>query len=372
MRARSIASEAWRNLLSGTTAAALLGIVLFAGLTALTVLDARTIVQNNQDLARWRGVGASIVTLSAPGSVDGAACEALSSSSHITAVGAGRSIPNGVAITALPSASPPLWEVTPGLATLLTTRAQGWPAPALPASSTAETESGGLLLSQSLFETLGRGPGGLVETADGPATVAGVFPAPDDGRDNTLSYAALAQVPATGRFDFCWAEVWPPDPATAEALRAVIAAGTPPDTNVNVQQLNTSMGATIDPVTRYQQRLTRSAPSAAALFGLAVGFVAVRRRRLELASALHAGVTRTAITAQLMLETLAWTTGAVILAGPLVWWAVATDNPYPVGPGLAVAAMTILAGVLGAWAGILVGLSVTHESHLFRYFKTRT
>lgn len=372
MRARSIASEAWRNLLSGTSAAALLSIVLFMGLTALTVLDARTIVQNNQDIARWRGVGASIVTLSAPASVDGAACEALSSSSHITAVGAGRTVPDGLAITALPSAPPPLWEVTPGLATLLTTRAQGWPAPALPAFGATSAGNGGLLLSQSLFETLGRGPGGLVDTADGPATVIGLFPVPDDGRVNNLSYAVLTQVPAIGRFDFCWAEVWPPDPATTEALRAVIAPGTPPDSHVTIQQFNPSLGATVDPIARYKQRLTRSAPTAAALFGLAIGFVAVRRRRLELASALHAGVTRVAMTAQLMLETLGWTVGTVLLAGPFVCWAVTTDNPYPVGPGLSAAAITILAGVLGAWAGTLVGLSVTHEANLFRYFKTRT
>ena len=66
----------------------------------------------------------------------------------------------------------------------------------------------------------------------------------------------------------------------------------------------------------------------AAAVGLIAGAFSVRRRRLEQASALHAGQARADQLAQVGLKTLAW-------------------------------------GTLGA----LGGAAATRESHLFRYFK---
>src|SRR5690606_8425953 len=60
---------------------------------------------------------------------------------------------------------------------------------------------------------------------------------------------------------------------------------------------------------------TRYAPAAAAIIGVILTLGSARLRRLELAAARHLGVTRTALTCQILIETACWAPIAGLAAG---------------------------------------------------------
>jgi hypothetical protein len=362
MRPVEIAREALRNILRGVTRPSIFAGAFGLLVGGLVMLDLRILVDANQTLTRWREAGASVVTVSAPDGIDGAACEALSDTAGITASGAGRMVASGLPLPALPLGTPALAEVTPGLVNLLMTTAGG--------TSTAATPAfGGLLLSDSLADALDRGPGSTLATGLGSARIAGAYAMPDDGRDSTLGYAALAEVPAQGRFDFCWAEVWPPSEATAGLVRSALAVGT--EVQATTGQLNPTLGSTLDPAVLYAGRATRYAPVACLVAGLLLGLVSVRLRRLELASALHAGITHTALRLQVGLETVIWVTASLVLSAPVVWAGASVGNSLSPATTGGPALVGLGAGVVGVFLGAVAALAITQEEHLFRYFKQR-
>jgi hypothetical protein len=122
----------------------------------------------------------------------------------------------------------------------------------------------------------------------------------------------LAQVPAEGRFDYCWAEVWPPDSTSASLLLLTVADVSQPDVELRVDQLNARFGTELDPAALYRHRITRFTPVVVvAVAGLLLGRVGVRLRRLEFASAMHAGVSRRALLFQVTVETgSGWSSGS--------------------------------------------------------------
>ncbi len=372
MRAGSIVTEAWRNLTSGTVRGALFAIALVVGLATLIVADARTLVAANQDVAEWRASGAAVVVLWVPSSIDGATCEALVANPRIAASGAMRAREDFLPVLALPDGPVPYWEATPGLAALLTTAAQGEGADDGGPQVGTDARAGGVVVSASLSQALGREAGGSIETSWGDAWVAGVYPTPVDGRQTQFSYAAMALVPPLGRFDACWAEVWPPDERVAAILHTAVASDAPQDVNRSLEQFNPTRGSMDQIADQYAGRPTGHAPLVASVLGLALGFVAVRRRRLELASALHAGLGRAALMSLVLVETIVWTLLAAAIVAPVAVWAATWGNPYSASPALAVCGVVIGFGVVGAWIGAGAALVVTRESHLFGYFKTRT
>src|SRR5690606_16915969 len=301
---REVLGEALRNLWTGVGRPLALAGAFALLVGGISFFDARVLVDANQKVAAWRDSGASITIVHAERSIDGAACDALAGVAGISGAGAGRTRPDGLPLPALPLGSPTFAEVTPGFARLIATAASG---SATPGAATRDSlDQGGLLLSEALAKTLDRGPGTDLDTGHGRARVAGAYATPDDGRLTTLGYAALAQVPANGLFDYCWVEIWPPDPATAALARAAVAAERVSDVDVSVGQLNPTHGDHLDALALYQERPTRFAPVAAVAAGLLLGLVGVRLRRLEIASAMHAGVTRRALRAQLGIETSVW------------------------------------------------------------------
>ena len=102
-----------------------------------------------------------------------------------------------------------------------------------------------------------------------------------------------------------------------------------------------------------------------------MGGVSAWTRRLGLASTLHAGVTKSRLTTQVALETLAWTVAGAAVAGPIAMYFAQLNNPDPWSAAFVAGLRSIGAICAGVMAGALVGTSLITEKHLFRYFKER-
>lgn len=357
MRAASVANEAWRNVRTGTTRALLLACVLIVALGSLAVVDMRAVVAVAQGAADFRAAGASTQVFTLAGGVDAQRCTALADVDGITAVGALRAAP-AVRLHNLPSTDVPLFEVTPGFLSVL--GQMPGPGP-------------GIALSQSLATAIDAVPGSAIATTTGPSVVGSVYPFPEDGRNAVLTYAALAPVPATGLFDACWAEVWPANERTSSLLLLTASpnASTDAAAQATLAQLNSRLGQTYDPASLLRERPTRFAGYAAVAAGFALGVVAIRARRLELAAALHSRVSRTAMTWQTLLETATWAGAAVVILTPVLALVAAYNNPEPPGDYWAIALRIVAAGASAALLGAAAAAAATREKHLFRYFKER-
>lgn len=356
MRLASVTSEAWRNIRTGTTRALLLACAFVVVLGSLAAVDMRAVVAIAQGATQFRVAGGSTQVITLPGGIDGARCLSLAGVEGVTAAGALRTAP-AVRLHNLPSTDVPFFEVTPGFTALL---------------GQVPVPDPGLALSQSLATTIAVVPGSVISTTAGPAAVGTVYPFPEDGRIATLSYAALAEVPATGLFDACWAEVWPFDQRTANLLTLTASTG-PGGTSeqAKLSQLNSRLGQSYDPAVLLRERPTRFAGYGAVAAGFALGAVAVRLRRLELAAALHSRVSRTALTWQTFLETAAWVLAGVVIASPVLAIAAAHGNPEPSREYWLIGLRILAAGGAAVLLGSVAATAATREKHLFRYFKER-
>jgi hypothetical protein len=93
-------------------------------------------------------------------------------------------------------------------------------------------------------------------------------------------------------------------------------------------------------------------------------------RRLELASTLHCGIPRWALTWQLLQETTLWVLGAAALAVPVVLftaYGADADRGHIALLGL----RGVLSGSCGALLGMLIASVTIRERRLFSLFKTR-
>ncbi|MGN6241401.1 MAG: hypothetical protein ACTHNI_16875 [Cellulosimicrobium cellulans] len=355
IRPTATASEAWRNLRSGTSRALLLTLAFAVLVGTLAAVDTRAVVEVLRGAADFRAAGAAVQTLQAAGRVSGSQCDALGDVVGVR-VGAFR---GGEPLRALnlPSSRLGVFEVTPGLLDVLT-------------GTTSATRSSGVWLSADLAEALGAATGDRLATSSGTATVAGVYSYPDDGRDRALAYAVLAPVPATGTFDACWAEIWPTDAGSAALLHMALLPGTDL-AEVTRDQLNTRWGADHDARDLLAHRVTRHAPVAAVVAGFVLGLASVLVRRLELSAALHARVPKAALSWQVLLETLAWVFAGALIAGACLLWLARWGNPDPGPETWWVGLRVVAAGAAATTIGALLGMLATRERHLFRYFKDR-
>ncbi|WP_407320541.1 hypothetical protein UQW22_08700 [Isoptericola halotolerans] len=362
MQARSVAGEAARNLVTGTTRAlwwALAFVVLVGG---LAVADARVLVRVWQDADAFRSAGAAVQTLASEREqvVDGTRCQALSGVAGLTGAGALR--PGApVRAASMPSSDLTVWEVTPGVLDLLTTTAR-------PVRTATGTTTGGLWLADDLAAALGASAGDELVIDDGRVRVAGVYTWPDDGRDRVLAYAAVVAVPATGTFERCWAGAWPVDDDAAGLLYSATSPGAD---DLRLGQLNSTRGSGYDLSGLVDARPTAVAPAAAAAVGLVLGYLAVRTRRLELASALHARVPKPFLTWQHLLEAGCWLAAALSVTAAATGVAALVGSPGPYLGTWATAGMAAGTGAAATLIGTLVGVLTTREKHLFRYFKER-
>lgn len=356
---RWVLGEAGRNITSGTTHALRYALALAVLLATLAAADAATVDAALHRAEEYRASGANVVVLQAPGMVDGAACDALGDLPGVEAAGAIRSVPEPVVAAALPNGSIAGYRVTEGALALFGVTA-------------SEHGAGsGVVLSEEVAVSLGLEPGDPFVTTTGTTAVRGTFGWPDDGRRFGFSYAALAPDLSGEPFDECWAQAWPVPTNLASVLRLTVAAGIDESSQVTVGQLNTTRGTSFDGGRLYDERTTRPAPWVALLAGLAIGYVAVRTRRLELAAARHVGMGVGRQHLMVLAEAVVWVLAAALLAGAVVTVLISRSSGVDDGALVVVASRVGACGVVGALLGTQLATAATRESHLFRYFKAR-
>lgn len=356
MRASSVASEALRNLATGTSRATLLAVIFAMVVGGLALADARSVIAIQTGALTFQKSAASVRTIEAVSQIDGHQCELIASTGDTGASGAMR---KGSPLTAraMPSSQLPVWEVTPGLLSVLSASTDPF-----------AVSGGGVWLENSLAEVLSAQPGDVIETSSGSATVAGVYQWPDDGRARTLGYSVLSPVPAAGLFDECWVDSWPAGEEAVELLQITLIPGAAV-AEAPQAQLNTSLGAEYDTDALLDSRVTAWASVASLCIGLALGWSSVRSRRLQLAAALHGRVPRPHLGWQILIETLAWVCAGGIMCLTVIAWT--TGGLDVASEAWSAALRTVMAAGLATLVGAWGAVAATRERHLFSYFKDR-
>lgn len=356
MRISAILREVGRNIASGTARVVTFALLLGALSAGLTMADLTAVRALTDAAARYTASGASVATLTATGRIDGLACEALATIPGVRAAGALRSTEHGITPAALPSSAIPVMEVTPGFPRVVH------------ASHTADT---GVVISQQVRDALALEAGHPIVTTTGTAAVAGTYAYPDDGRRAGYGYAALVPVPADDAFDECWVDIWPTSQQTPVLLQTTLRSASIDAELPALSQLNTSLGREFDGARAFDERLTRFVPAIALVLGAGLGFVATRIRRVQHASALHAGMARPDLVAIAGLEVICWTAPAIVFSGAVVAVFAATGPAGDMVVATTLGARIAPFAVAGAFAGTLAALVTTRERHLFHYVKDR-
>lgn len=360
MRARSIISEALRDLVTGTTRAALFAGILGLVVGGLAVTEVSSVLGIVHEGESFRGSGAAVQVVASDGQVDGSRCDALTSIAGVHAAGAVRAARQVTAL-GLPTSGLTVWEATPGALDVLTRSTV--------VEDRSDTDAGGVWLSSDMADTLGVGPGSLLQTTDGPVDVSGVYDWPDDGRDRFLGYSIVAPVLPGESFDRCLADIWPSDDETNALLYTVVDG---PTDQIEQRQLNAAFGTSFSGSEAMASRVTRHAPVAAAIGGVLVGYAASRSRRLEIAAALHARVFRRDLAWSHVIQASVWTIACgVALAAVTLMVAHAQGTADSEIDAWYAGLRTICAGTLVAPVGAFLAVVSVRERHLFRFFKDR-
>lgn len=271
-RVASICSEAARNLGSGTTKAVLFGLAFLAIVGSIAGVQSRSVVDLIVRATQFRDSGAAVQILSAPGAVDAATCDALSSVNGVLASGALRQGPS-VTLAALPSRPVGSFEVSPGFSALL-----AWQ---------HRDDRAGVWVARSLLDEIGARPAESLALRNGSsATVAGAYEYPDDGRDPKLAHQILLPTARSGAFDECWMLIWPDRAAANDVVFLPVIPQDPgPDSRgmpaPALRQLNTSLGESFVTGGAMEGLLGAPLTAIAAVLAGLLGFLAIRLRRLE-------------------------------------------------------------------------------------------
>lgn len=363
MRLRSIISESLRNISCGASRAfALMLAVILAGVLLGGAEAVSVVALENEAVTRIRA-NADVATI-VGGTVDGVACERLSEAGGGPSIsGAMRNGPE-VEFLATPGKSLGSYEVTGGVIDLLASGTTGM-----------RSDTSGAWVSREVAQDFGLAVGGRVQTNQGDISIAGVFDWPNDGRDTRFAYALVVPASASdGDYQECWAKQWPTSDGLDTLLYTTASPANASDgtqSQPGVTRLNKGFDAHYDAQATYLTRMTRLMPYLASAAGVLIGVVAVRRRRLEYAGALHSGQSKGAQLLGILTETMIWCgTGTICTCMLLAAYcarAVPSDT-ITVLMGSIRMPLALLAGTVAAV--VITGLTI-RESQLFRLFKHR-
>ncbi|MGV8883496.1 MAG: hypothetical protein ACOH19_15210 [Rhodoglobus sp.] len=358
MKVGGLLREVVLNVKSGTTRTVILTTLFAFAVIALLLTDLGSVKQLSEEASAFQRAGASIITLSAPGQVSSAACDGLNAVDGVTRAGALRESERRINVSALPQSPLKVYEVSDSFPGFLTSDF---------------IVGGGIVLSRDAISAHGKQLGDALPTTTGPILVGGIYDYPNDGRRQGLGYAALVFGEDDQPYDECWIESWPQIDGVDSLLLATVLPRT--DAGITskpvLSQLNSSLGERFDGASRFENRPSRFAALGAGGVGLLLGFVSIRVRRVQFASAMHSRVLKRDLTTMVILETASWSLPALALtygiAGAVASDAILNDRSALQALGSSIA----LCAVAGAMIGSLSALLMTREAHLFRYSKDR-
>ncbi|ALJ20521.1 hypothetical protein [Microbacterium sp. No. 7] len=355
MRASFLIQEAVRNALTGTARAGAMFAVAIVATGAVLAADIATIGGIDARAREYRASAAAIRILVADSAVSPAACDRLGELPGFTGAGAVTPL-DPVQLPALGALSIPHYEVTDGVADLL-----GIPV----------TGEAGVYLSDALAETWGVDAGATLALSQAEVAVLDTFAYPEeDGRDPRLA-SAIVTIGTPETASECWAEVWPTDPSRDAVLRSALIPGAAAAKDARTTSANPARGPGFDGQREFADRPTRFAVASLGLVFAVVAAAGTRRRRLELASNLHAGARHRDLVAITVAETVFWAVPAGLLAMAASGWATHLLLGRDEGIGSSPYAATIAIAVVSAILGALVPVVPLRESTLFQRFKER-
>lgn len=349
MKPRSMLREALRDIATGTAWTRGLAISAVIVIVLSATADLAAINRLTSQAREFNRSGASTWILTSEGKVDAKRCDHLTGVPGVRASGAIRAMSGTIKPVVIPGAPLPVYEASPGFIAVIGAKPQGF----------------GVLIGPEASDALGIHGPGTIATASARVPVAGTYAYPNDGRRPGFSYAAVAPSGSDSPFDECWVDTWPVKDVTTALLSTVRVSGALPEEPA-LSQLNTTHGKSFNGGELFAGRMTRFSGTFTAVAGCVLGLVSVRLRRLSLASALHAGVSRRALFGIITFETLAWSAFSVALGLPLVML-IAGGDALTVLPGVWSTLPIVPAAFAGAWIGVLT----VKEDHLFKYFKSR-
>ena len=381
---RAIWREACRNLLTGTSRTVALTLVLAACMIGAITVDWLQIRNLESNAAAWVSAGASTYVITAPGHIDGQTCSRLQAVDGVLAAGAFRSVDTRTVLAAFPSTGVPTYQTTPNAVTVFDIASNGLHADGASSSARGLGDGMGIVLSREAADLTGADVGDRLALADGrQTTVTAVYDYPDDGRASGYGYAALEPVPENGMFDSCMVAAWPiPDDfdallrytvgdAEPSAAADVNESDSSQSVDATISQLNATLGTVPPSASSFRHRSTGMAFVVVTVVALLAAGASAWSRRVELASALHAGYRHVTLIAQLTMETAAICGAGTMMALPLAAYAVTTSQP---GDRLAMVAALARIAVsvdIGALVGIILVAAGVRERLLFRFFKER-
>jgi hypothetical protein len=227
------------------------------------------------------------------------------------------------------------------------------------------------LVSSDIAKVYKATQGDTLATSIGRAKVAGVYVWPSDGRSIDLSGTIILPTLSQGTFDQCWIKVWPSNVASVALLSTTTVVSASHSVDATITQLNDTNGVSFKGEQLFRERSTRLAGLAAFLFGSFFGAMGIRLRKLELASALHAGVSKRDQLMISLIEVLLWLLAASFVLLPILVWSSRIGEGIPTLTNVKFGLRILLLGALGVVVGTCLGVVQIREAQLFRYFQRR-
>lgn len=358
MKLSSIFREARQNVEAGVTRAVFLAVVSATILSLFIAIDFLAVREMLAQANDFQRSGASVFTIAAPKQIDGDLCDSLNDLANVDAAGAVRNVAGELSVLSAPGSPIPLVEVTPG---------------ALQVLGVPQDSSRGWAVSESVAKAFNIRGGDQLSTSQGEVQVSAVFQYPEDGRKSGYGFSALYVNPERRVFDECWVKVWPVAGEIIEFLPLAMSpdSSSVPDVQPVISQLNTTKGTKAPGLDDFSMRPSRFGLVIAPFAVGVVAFIAIRRRKLQIASDLHAGVPKRAILLWLLVETMCWSVLAGVLLLPLSVLLAAISCPSALQSTAVFAGKLATAAVITAGIGAMLAGSSVRESDLFRYFKQR-
>lgn len=351
MKPSVIFSESWRNTVTGTGRPLIFALITAGLLTLFLGFDVLTVSGLQHRAENFKDRGGSVRVLVADGAVSPATCDALSQVEGIETAGAFRETA-AMHLAVAPNRDVLTFEMTPGAAQLLGLK---------------DITTPGIYMADSFADRYGYSPGDRVETLSGSYRLVETYSYPEDGRSPRFASAFLtiATFPTGSE---CWVSSWPPSENHDTLLYTTLnSAGTSPQ----IGALNPTLGKDFSLPQEFSQRISRFAFPLVAVLTALVGFIAVRLRRLEIASNLQVGATRLAICMTIALETLYWLVPAALISFATLTLLVQSRLIYSAQGFFISLGLTLLASIFTGIMGALGAVTFIRGKHLLKAFRSR-